>query len=240
MDSSTDIKPSDTTDESAPTKIVINSEDGSIVQEPAEVTDNEADASSEVTKAENAPTEATENVNKPTEAQSSEESQTEEGNPESQPEVSAQETSASDEQTSSKDSEAADHVATDDHSVESSTSSPEEPLPNVAAEHNPLAIPPQPPKKSGAPKAAIIVAILIALSLVAVSAFAYMKMQKSSKSDQTQVKQQEQTAKQETTNKVSADDIDKASQEIVNESEKTAKDGDLPTNESVNDQALGL
>lgn len=109
---------------------------------------------------------------------------------------------------------------------------------NLATENNPMAIPPQQPKKSGKPKAAIIVAVLIVISLIAVSVVAFMKMNTKQKTTPATTTQTETKTEQKT--EVTSQDVEAASTDIDTEINKTDDAKDLPTAESVNDQTLGL
>lgn len=105
-------------------------------------------------------------------------------------------------------------------------------------DHNQMAIPAQPPKKSGKPIAAIIAAIIIVIALIGVSVFAFVKT-----SQKKPVKQTTKTStetKKTTKTEVTADDVSSTSKDIDTEINKTNDAKDLPTSESVNDQSLGL
>lgn len=119
-------------------------------------------------------------------------------------------------------------------------SSTDTPVPSEAnatqSDVNPMAIPPQPVKKAGAPKAAIVVAILIAVALAAVGVVAYMKMKKPA----APLKSNTQTTNTPQKTPVTTDEVDAAAKDIDAQASKTTGDGDMPTSDSMSDKSLGL
>lgn len=102
---------------------------------------------------------------------------------------------------------------------------------------NPLAANPLPPaKKSGAPKAAIIVAIIIALALAGVTVFAFTR---GSKKKTTTSAPTTSTAATQAAVKVTGTDVDKTSQGLDDTLKKADDTKDFSSTE-LTDQSLGL
>ncbi len=98
---------------------------------------------------------------------------------------------------------------------------------------NPMAIPPAPVhKKSGAPKAAIVVAIVIALALAGLTVFAYLKTQNGADSKTP-------STSTDSSQKATTDDVDQATKAIDDSANSTNDTTDFPANE-LSDQSLNL
>ncbi len=95
---------------------------------------------------------------------------------------------------------------------------------------NPMAIPPAPAgTHKGAPKAAIVVAVIIALALAALTVFAYMKTKNDSK----------QSVNDRASSSVTASDVDQASKDLDTSLNKADDTKDFPESD-LTDQNLGL
>jgi uncharacterized protein HemX len=95
-----------------------------------------------------------------------------------------------------------------------------------------MAIPPKPVKhKSGAPIAAIIVAILVALGLVGVTVYAYMQSNKKTPATTTTT--------QQTTDKATTQDVDQASKDVDDSLKSLDANKDFPESD-LSDQSLKL
>lgn len=90
---------------------------------------------------------------------------------------------------------------------------------------------PEPPHKAGAPIAAIIAAILVAIGLAAVTVYAYMKTQEDGKKTTSTSTQ--------TDSSNAANEVDQTTKEIDSTLNSTSEATDFPEAE-ITDQSLGL
>ncbi len=104
---------------------------------------------------------------------------------------------------------------------------------------NPMAIPPKASKNAGLPKAAIVVAVGIAITLIIVTVLAFTKSQNSEDSSQN-TSVSTTSSEQNKPTPATTEDVDQTSAQIDQEVNKTANDDDIPSSDSVSDESLNL
>ncbi len=198
-----------------PKQIDINSEDGSISPVPGQNFQSNNTPAPEV---------ATESVDKPNETVN-EELTSEESTPEGT--IDSNNAQPTDNQSSVSNEPIDLPTDTDQNNVVDDS------------KENPLAVPTQPKPKSGVPKIAITLAILVALSLTAVAVYVFISGN-SDKENTTNTSNASTEQQSTQAQPVTSSEVDQTVDQIDQDINKTTNDEDLPSSESVSDQSLNL